>query len=99
MADLLTTLEPPHPLPPKDGWGYPYSYTGSVLSYTLVSHSKCGRIEDLPPEKCQPGATLDFEADIVIVDGVFCRSPEGMATANDRLSSPNARPWEPPNED
>ena len=57
----------------KDGWATPFGYNSDGSEYTLVSY---GRNKNADPPYV-PGATGDFDSDIVFSEGMFIQWPEG----------------------
>lgn len=80
---LRPELEPDYvkQLPARDGWGHPFVFQvdDQGASYTLRSPGKDGALQEteLAP------LTHDFEADIVLVDGVFVQRPAGRKKKTD----------------
>lgn len=73
--------------PAKDGWEHPYRYacwssTGGTDcdEYAIASAGKDGQFEhqDLKEYLNSPGATTNFNSDIVYSNGKFVQYPEGM---------------------
>jgi general secretion pathway protein G len=73
-------------LPKNDGWGHPFEFmclpdeTGKCTGYVLASGAKDGRMErELRESAAQPpGATTNFDCDIVYANGKFEEYPEGV---------------------
>lgn len=61
-------------LPQHDGWHRDLRYEGAGLSYTLISYGGDGVAQGGP----YLGPTTHYDADIVMVNGVFVQWPEGM---------------------
>ncbi len=74
---LRPELEPDYvkQLPARDGWGHPFVFEVDAqgATYTLRSPGKDGALETGE----LASLTHDFEADIVLVDGVFVQRPAG----------------------
>lgn len=70
-------LEPSYinPFPRHDGWGNEFVLGVNSIgsSYAITSHGKDG-LED---ESFEPGATSDFDCDIIYSNGSFVTYPEG----------------------
>jgi len=75
-AKLYSYVEPTYvkTLPLKDGWNswFLYSFGTNNQDYGLSSNGKDGAAGPSPF-----GATTDFNADLVFVDGQFVQYPEG----------------------
>lgn len=73
---LKAFLEPTYlkVLPVLDGWRREFHYQGQGLEYTLLSYGGDGNPQGGP----YGGATTNFAADIVVVNGVFIQWPEGI---------------------
>jgi general secretion pathway protein G len=76
VADILPYLSPTylHRKPTEDGWNNPLHYQGEGLDYTIWSYGR-DRLQQ-SPLLLRP--TTNFDADIVIYDGVFVQWPDGM---------------------
>ena len=63
-------------VPRIDGWRNPllYSVTADGNDYGIRS---CGK-DGLPEEAPSYGPTTEFNADVILVDGVFVQYPEGV---------------------
>ncbi len=62
----------------KDGWGNNLRYTTDGTNYWIVSAGKDGRFEEDDPSHYTPGATTNFDADLVLENGEMRRWPEGV---------------------
>ncbi len=76
ITDILPYVAPTYlrRKPVNDGWGNPLHYQGTGLDYTIWSYARDGA-------KQSPlvlTATTDFDADILISDGIFVQWPDGM---------------------
>jgi type II secretion system protein G len=76
VGDLLPYLTPTYlkRKPVQDGWNNPLHYQGSGLDYTVWSYARDGVQQS--PLQLKP--TTNFDADIVLVNGLFVQWPEGM---------------------
>jgi general secretion pathway protein G len=77
LAALERLLEPRYirNVARVDGWNHPIEYLpGPGVGYTLRSPGKDGVVETTPVG----GPTLDFDCDIVLVNGEFTQWPDGM---------------------
>ena len=87
---LRPELEPDYvkQLPARDDWGHPFVFQvdDEGTSYTLRSPGKDGALQEagLAP------LTHDFEADIVLVDGVFVQRPAGRKEKAEDQGDDNA---------
>jgi len=76
--NTLEELRLAYDLPAKwfrDGWGRPFSFFTTGQSYVLASFGKSGSPES---QRASPGGVvqeLDYESDIVIVDGKWAQTP------------------------
>ncbi len=81
-------------LPTRDGWGHPFVFEvdrqGS--SYTLRSLGKDGTAQETDLVE----VTLDFAADIVLVDGVFIQKPARRKDAGDKDPGSTTQTGTPP---
>jgi type II secretion system protein G len=76
VADIIPYLAPTylHHKPTDDGWRNPLHYQGHGLDYTIWSYGRDGVQQS--PLVLKP--TTNFDADIVIVNGIFVQWPDGM---------------------
>ncbi len=58
---------------PEDGWRNPLVYTANAQQFTLESYASDGADG---PQDITPTTKLEFDYDIVLVDGSFVNSPE-----------------------
>jgi hypothetical protein len=74
--ELRQRLEPTYikHLPALDGWGSRFLLATNGQSYSIRS---MGRDRVLDPHAA-PGATTDFDCDIIYADGAFVSYPEGV---------------------
>jgi type II secretory pathway pseudopilin PulG len=59
--------------PVKDGWGNDLRYKSDGTDYWIISAGKDGRFEEDDPSRYSRGATRDFDADIVMLNGELLR--------------------------
>ena len=74
LPDLLVGGEYLQVLVSDDGWGNAFTYTTDGETYTLTSLGRDGSTGPAPPT---PWVNEPFDADIIVVDGMFAQSPEG----------------------
>ncbi len=90
LEALRPELEPDYVkrLPARDGWGHPFVFEVDDVgsTYTLRSPGKDGVLQDTGAAE----RSLDFTADIVLVDGVFLERPAG--TQGEDPEAPPAPP-------
>lgn len=63
---------------PKDGWGNNFRYANDGTNYWIVSAGKDGHFEEADAWHYQPGATTNFDQDIVLSNGEIQRAPAGF---------------------
>jgi type II secretion system protein G len=75
-SDILPYITPTYlrRKPVEDGWNHPLHYYGSGLDYTIWSFARDGIQQS--PALFTP--TTNFDADIILVNGIFVQWPEGM---------------------
>lgn len=87
--DQLTPLLVPkyiRTMPQRDAWGHPFRYActktenGNCTGYAIGSAGKDGVFaQDLPAYvAASPGATTNFDCDLIFSDGSFIQYPEGV---------------------
>jgi hypothetical protein len=78
VFDLEPLLVPKYApeLAPHDGWGHDFKYEASPERYVLTSAGEDAEFEE-NIDLSSPMATPNYGRDIVIVNGVFMRYPEG----------------------
>jgi general secretion pathway protein G len=76
---IETALEPIYirTLPEKDGWGHDLLFLSDGERYVIVSPGKDGNLDRDYSDGTGPGATANFNADIVFANGQFVAWPEG----------------------
>lgn len=70
FADMVPVFM--SPVPPVDAWGTAWTYSGGGGTYTLTSLGRDGAAGPAPPS---PWYDEPFEADLVVIDGVFTQAP------------------------
>lgn len=76
VNDILPYITPTYlrRKPVEDGWNNPMHYYGNGLDYTIWSFAR----DNTQQSPLTSGSTTTFDADIVLVNGVFVQWPEGM---------------------
>ena len=76
VSDILPYISPTYlrRKPTTDGWSNPLHYYGASLDYTVWSFARDG----VQQSTLLFRATTNFDADIVMVNGIFVQWPEGM---------------------
>lgn len=80
VEELRSHLQPTYvkALPALDGWGTAMRYAPlSERGYVIVSAGKDKTFQS-EPEQYTPGATSNFDCDIVFANGSFVQHPEGI---------------------
>ena len=74
--DLHLALEPKYvkQLPRDDGWGNPFVFASNDQEYSIRAIGADHRIDG----HLVPGATTDFDCDILYANGSFTAYPEGI---------------------
>lgn len=87
VSELNTHLVPKYlqVVPTVDGWGHPFRYQAwssggrTADSYAVGSAGKDGQFEhDSLRDYADPGATTNFNNDLIFSNGSFVRYPEGV---------------------
>jgi general secretion pathway protein G len=65
-------------LPARDGWENPFLIWSDGSSYKIVSPGKGGIVDGDYSGEVAGGATSNFTADIVFINGQFVQWPEGV---------------------
>jgi type II secretion system protein G len=76
VTEILPYISPTYlrKKPTDDGWQNPLHYSGVGLDYTVWSYGRDG-VQQSP---LVMGGTTNFDADIVLANGIFVQWPEGM---------------------